>query len=160
MRAFVLLLILLLPTDAIAADWSHYANARFGYGIDIPPGFSGQGEADNGDGQRFRGPSGTALAVWGGNIVESNFEAHVAEAMASADADGWSLSYQASTPSWASYSGSRNGRILYAREIALCGGTQYAAFQLDYAEPELGAMDAVVGRLVRSLKATGTGVGC
>lgn len=159
---FALLLALLLCVPAVlAADWGLYQNARFGYAVGVPPGFAGEGEAANGDGQAFRSADGRQLLrAWGGNIVEDSFESAAFAAMGFAAGDGWSLSYERVTPGWASWSGTRNGMILYARMISLCGGAQYAAFQLEYAERDVGQMDLVVDRLVASLRATGSGAGC
>jgi hypothetical protein len=160
MRALLLALVVLLPIAAIAADWGHYENARFGYGVDVPAGFIGRGEADNGDGQVFAGPAGDVMRVYGGNNIAATFEASVAAAMGYAVDAGWALSYQRVTPTWASYSGTRNGRILYARAIALCGGQQFASFELEYPQRELEPMNSVVEHLVRSLKAAGRGASC
>ena len=161
MRSLILLALFLCSPAALAADWGSYDNARFGYAIAVPPGFSGAGEADNGDGQVFESANGTqSLRVWGGNVVADDFEAEVAASMGYARDDGWDLSYERVTPSWASWSGSRNGIILYARMIALCSASQYAAFQLEYPERDLSAMNPVVERLVGSFRATGDGAGC
>ncbi|MHB1104307.1 MAG: hypothetical protein ACYC0C_16340 [Devosia sp.] len=153
--------LILLASAALAADWHSYENARFGYAIGVPPGFSGEGEADNGDGQLFNSGDGTQLLrVYGGNVIEDSFEAAVGDSMDYARDDGWALSYKRVTPSWASWSGSRNGMVLYARAIALCGGEQYAAFELEYPERDLKAMNPVIERLVGSLKPSGAGAGC
>lgn len=161
MRLLILLALFLFASAAMAAEWSTYQNPRFGYVIGIPPEFSGEGEAQNGDGQVFRPADGTQLLrVYGGNNIEQSFEASVKTAMGYARDAGWMLSYERVTPGWASYSGTRNGQILYARAIALCGGSQYAAFELEYPERDLAAMNAVVDRLVASLKETGNSVSC
>lgn len=140
---------------AFAAERSHYENARFGYMIDIPAGFSGSGEASNGDGQVFRSTDGTQLLrVYGGNLLEQDFESSVQAAMGYAEEAGWSLSYQRVTPSWASYSGIRNGQVLYARAIPLCDRQQFAAFELEYPEAEIDVMREAVDRLITTLKAT------
>ncbi len=155
MVRFVILIIalVLVASPALSQDWGFYANARFGYGIDIPPGYSGEGEADNGDGQIFNSDDGTQLLrVYGANALDG-FEAAVASAMEKAREGGWNLSYERVTPSWASFSGTRNGIVVYARAIALCGGTQFASFELQYPERDLDEMHAVVERLVRSLEA-------
>lgn len=155
------LLFVVLVSSAFAAEWSRYENARFGFAIDIPPNFIGEGEAANGDGEAFRAADGSQLLrVYGGNIVEGSFEAAVNAAMGYAAEAGWSLSYERVTPSWASYSGTRNGQILYARAIPLCDGQQFAAFELEYPEADLRAMNPVVERLVGTLRASGQGAGC
>lgn len=149
--------LLLAPSGpAVAADWAQYENARFGYAVAIPPGFAGGEEALNGDGRVYTSDDGRAtLRVYGGNIVEADFEAALSTAMGYAEEAGWSLSYKRVTPSWASYSGSRNSQILYARAIASCGGSQYASFELVYPAAMLREFDPIVERMVGSLKAVG-----
>jgi len=160
MRSILIVLAFLVATPVLAAAWGSYENARFGYVVDIPPGYEGEGEADNGDGQIFTSEDGTQLLrVYGGNVLEG-FEETVNTAMGYARDDGWNLSYERVTPRWASFSGTRNGMIVYARAIVLCGGEQYASFELQYPRRDLKAMNAVVERLVASLEATGNGASC
>jgi hypothetical protein len=80
--------------------------------------------------------------------------------MGAAREAGWRLSYERVTPSWASFSGTRNGIIVYARAIALCEGEQFASFELHYPERDLDEMHEVVARLVGSLAQTGDGLSC
>lgn len=152
MRLLVALVLCLAASPALAQFWGHYANARFGYEIDVPPGFVGQGESDNGDGQDFYNlGSEQGLAVWGGHLLDS-FEQEVADRLAYASAENWGISYQASTPHWASFSGQRDHRIFYQRMIALCENTSYAAFRLEHNIGDLTQMQAVVEGLVRSFR--------
>lgn len=162
MRFLLAFLSCLLFAPAFAAThYDTYENTRFGYVIAVPPEFYGEGESQSGDGQVFRSESGTAsLHVWGGHILEGSFDAAMQAAIDYAGEDGWRLGEQRVTPSWASYSGTRNGLMLHARVIALCGGSQFAAFALEYPERDLRRMDAIVGRLEASLAATGTGYEC
>ena len=74
--------------------------------------------------------------------------------------DGWAITYRATTPSWASWSGKKGSRILYVRAISMCGGEMYGAFTLEYSEADLEAFNPVVDRLVASLKDSGTGWQC
>ncbi|MBI4920807.1 MAG: hypothetical protein HY834_03595 [Devosia nanyangense] len=150
----LLVLLVLLATRALGADWSHYDNARFGYGIDVPPGFAGRGEAENGDGQVFTTPVAT-LTVFGGYIMAADFEAEVKQRRDWAAAEGWALTYQVTTPDRASFSGRHGARILYARMIALCGGTAFGMFELEYSVADIQPFDPVVTRLVQSLRASG-----
>jgi hypothetical protein len=154
MRTFVLMFVSLLATPALAQGWGHYDNARFGYSIDIPPGFVGEGESDNGDGQGFYKADGAqGLSLWGGNLPY-DFEAEVSEAMDYAIAEnGWNITYQASTPRWASFSGIKGFRILYQRMVLLCDSS-YAAFRVEYSVADSAEMDPVVERLVQSLGST------
>lgn len=160
MRTIFLVLFALLATPTLAADWGEYENGRFGYVIDVPPDFEWGEEAANGDGRVFTSGDGTqTLRVYGGNILEADFESSVQAAMGYARDAGWALSYERVTPSWASYSGERSGMILYARAIAVCEGSQFASFEYEYPKAALQQADAVVNRLVRSLREA-EGAGC
>ncbi|HEY4199339.1 MAG TPA: hypothetical protein VGM83_02160 [Devosiaceae bacterium] len=156
MRISILLIsaLALIPSLPVqAAEWSTYANSRYGYVVGVPPGFTGQGESDSGDGQVFRSGKGTeTLRVWGGFLTEKDFSAEIAWRQKQDASDGLKITYQASTPKWASYSGTKGGLIHYSRAIARCGD-QYAMFELDYSKAEAARLDPVVGKLVGSLQA-------
>ena len=148
----IFILIALFATPAFAQDWQQYDNARFGYSIDVPPGFSGQGESENGDGQAFAADGKPIdLLVWGGQALEG-FEAEVAQRMAWDEDEAWNITYQATTPRWASWSAIKGFRILYQRMVLLCDGTSYAAFRVEYSVTDSAEMDPVVERLVQSLR--------
>lgn len=153
MRALILILFALLATTpALAQGWDHYDNGRFGYGIDIPPGFVSGGESDNGDGQAFAAQGKpTHLLVWGGHALEG-FEAEVTQRMRWDGDEAWNITYQATTPRWASWSAIKGFRILYQRMVLLCDGSSYAAFRAEYSVTDSAAMDPVIERLVRSLR--------
>ncbi|MEO5755330.1 MAG: hypothetical protein ABIQ51_00590 [Mesorhizobium sp.] len=74
--------------------------------------------------------------------------------MAVDEKDGWNLTYKRVTPQWASYSGLKDGRILYARAIKICDN-RAALFTVDYSRNEKIPYDPVVVRMVRSLKTEG-----
>jgi hypothetical protein len=155
MRRLLLLCLFLIASPALAQFWGHYENAGFGYEIDVPPDFVGQGESDNGDGQVFlRLGADQALTVWGGHLLDT-FEGEVAERLGYASADNWAITYRASTPQWAVFSGQRDHRIFYQRMIALCDGAGYAAYRVEYNIRDLAAMDAVVEGLNKSFVAAG-----
>ena len=153
MRKLLLIAFALFSVPALAQGWDRYDNGRFGYSISVPPGFSGQGESDNGDGQSFydtRG--GKGLVVWGGNL-DGDFEDEFANVMDYAVAEnGWNITYQAVTPRWASYSGINGSRVVYQRMVLLCDGASYAAFRAEYSTLDLTEMDGVIERMVQSLK--------
>lgn len=156
MRTLLVLLFTLLTTPAFAQGLDRYENGRFGYGIDIPPGFSGAGESDNGDGQEFSANGrAISLLVWGSNIVEGDFESEVLTGMAYAEEEAWNITYQATTPRWASFSGLKGFRVLYQRMVLLCDGSNYAAFRAEYSVADTTEMDPVIERLVRSLRVAG-----
>jgi len=153
-----LLILLVSASPAMAQYWTHYANARFGYEIDIPPDYVGQGESQNGDGQVFFLPGRLqSLTVWGGNFYETT-DGLEAEAKSQFDIDvqsGLSVSYQSSTPHWAVWSGTIGKRVIYQRMILLCDGATYAAMRSEYERDDLNAMHEIIEGLVRSFKETG-----
>jgi len=159
MRTLLALFFALAATPVLAAGWGHYVNERFGIEADVPPGFAADAPPANGDGQGYSTPT-AHLAIHGSLIVEGDFESTVAQRMEWARQDGWNITYQAVTPSWASWSGKRGSRILYVRAIRACGGDIYGAFELQYSSADLKAFDPVVDRLVRSLADSGTGWQC
>jgi hypothetical protein len=148
-------------SSALAQELEGYENIRYGYRLDIPPGYSGEGEADNGDGQVFRPKDGTQeLRVFGRTLMVPEFERAANDSIIYHTNEGWNVSYKRVTPSWASYSGTRNGMVLYVRMIPICGEDQTVSAELTYPERDMAAMDDVVELVVDTLKPTGRGVSC
>lgn len=146
------LLSLALVSPAVADDWGLYDNARFGYRIEVPPGFSGGGEAANGDGQVFTLAGGTQeLRVFGGTALDG-FEAWANGTIDAARNDGWNLTNAQSTPSWLGFGGLRNGMVVYTRAVAVCGGDQFASFELTYPDDAMAEVGQMLNRLIGSLR--------
>lgn len=136
-----------------AGGWGRYLNARYGYGVDIPPGFSPVREAVNGDGGISRSKDGRSqLAVWGTNLLLDSLSDDVRGRIEGAGEEGWEISYRKVTSSAASWSGERDGRIFYARAVILCHDDQAGFFRIEYPAAEREAFDGVVKRLVRNFK--------
>jgi hypothetical protein len=139
---------------AIADDWGRYANVRFAYAIDIPPGFSGVAEAENSDGGVSASADGSAdLRVWGGYLVDRDFKSDIAARVQSDTSEGWVISYDRRTGSNASWSGAKGSRVFYARSIKGCDDAAIH-FRLEYDRADLDAYHDIVGRLVKSLHPT------
>ena len=101
-KSAALTLAVAIASPALAATgWDSYFNQRYGYETAVPPGFAGQGEPDAGDGQVFKGPHGDKLTVWGGYLADGTFDEDVAGRQNSHQHEGWTISYQATTPGWA-----------------------------------------------------------
>jgi hypothetical protein len=150
----LILLFALLATPTFAQGWERYDNGRYGYQIDIPPGFVGQGESDNGDGQEFVLPGKAAnLLVWGGMLMEPDFESEVDAAMGYAEEAAWNITGQTVTSRWAEISAIKGFRVFKQRLIALCDGTSYAALRLEYSVADSSEIDAVLGQMEKSFRA-------
>lgn len=157
MRILIVLLALIaVPVAALELGWGRYDNARFGYTSEIPAGFSGHGESDNGDGQIFdNAGKAQVLTLWGGNIIAEDFEAEVIARRGYAEQDGWNIAYQATTTYWASFSGVMGQKMFYTRMIALCDGLSYAALTVQYSAAQAADMKPKVERLVTGLRDLG-----
>lgn len=150
-----LLPILILVSPALAGEWGFYESPRFGFGIDIPPGFSLSHESANGDSRLYNTEGGRELlAVWGAYLEERDFSTGVTERIEQDAADGWNISYRRETPDWVSYSGTKEGQIRYVRAIRYCND-RAAFFSIDYDQQDKEAFDPVVLRLVRSFDPVG-----
>jgi hypothetical protein len=156
-HALLLTAALFASSPALAADdWTRYSNPRFGYSAAVPPAFTRQQEADNGDGATFRSGDGRSeLLIYGTMIEDGEFAGAARKRIDWDRADGWTITYDKVTEGWASYSGSRAADVLYVRGIALCDGNA-AYFHLRYPRDALKTFNGVVGRMVKSLRpATG-----
>lgn len=152
MLSRILALLLLSATPGFAADWWPYDNARFGYTIEVPPEFRPAFHPDNNDGLTLSPADQSArLLVFGTNILNGDFSSEARVRMMLAKNDGWQISYSKMGSRGASFSGMRDGRIVYVRGVPLCNGGA-AFFQMDYAKTDMHRFDAVVMRLVRSLQ--------
>lgn len=140
--------------QASADDWRRYDNPRFAYAIDIPPGFSDVVEAQNGDGGVSTSADGRAeLGVWGSYLVDRSFKSDVEDRVQADSSDGWDISYDRRTSRTASWSGSKNDRVFYARAMTGCDDAAIY-FRLEYEQAQLKVYDAIVSRLVKSLHGT------
>ncbi len=153
--ALALLCSILPALAAGAAAWTPYGNARFGYWIDIPPGFACGPEADDSDGKSCQSAGGAKLSIWGGYTGVVSDDGFTGEVKFDRDTDadhGLAVTYQKTTPHWAVYSGTRESHIVYVRMIDGCKGDRYAAFQLDYLPADSHAIEPLIARLATSLK--------
>ncbi|WFU02833.1 hypothetical protein QA648_03375 [Rhizobium sp. CB3171] len=154
MLARLTALLFFSAVPALAADWWSYDNARFGYEIELPSEFRLSTRSDNGDGLTLTPTDQSArLLVFGTNILDGDFSAEANVRVAIAKDEGWQISYSKSTSRGISFSGTRQGRIVYVRGVALCDGGA-AFFQMDYPKTDMQRFDAIVMRLVRSLQPT------
>ncbi|MBP2560470.1 hypothetical protein J2857_003239 [Neorhizobium galegae] len=145
---------LIVVSPVSAAEWQSYSNARFGYRVEVPPGFKMGPAPDNDDGRTFTGANGDRILVFGTNLIDIAFEGEASNRIVQAIDDGWQISYSRVEMDWTSYSGARGNRVLYVRGVQLCN--EAAAFvMLEYRSQDLKAYDVIVKRMVASLKPVG-----
>lgn len=134
-------------TGARAAE-SRYVNARFGYSICVPAGLVGQGESDNGDGQRFEAADGAVLLAYGSaNALNETLAARRASLVERLGP----ASYRSAGKGWFVISGRAGATTYYAR-VALRGEV-FSSFELTYPNAAAARWDAVAAELSRCFKA-------
>jgi hypothetical protein len=154
MLARLIAVLLLSPATALAADWWSYDNAHLGYAIELPSEFHLAASSEDAD-RLSLSPSdrSASLQVFGTVVANGDFTSEANGRVALARDQGWKISYSKSNSRGISFSGTRQGRIVYVRGVALCNGGA-AFFQMDYSKTDMQRYDAVVMRLVRSLRST------
>lgn len=151
MRCILAFAIVIVATPALA--WTTFEDDRFGYRLDLPPGYSLSHETEQRNARFFHSVDGHFIALWASPQPDVSFEDEVAERLWTDQEEGWTISYERFTSDWASYSGTKDGEIRYVRAINLCGrGAAY--FLIDYAQALKAEYDPVVTRMVRSMQAT------
>ncbi len=147
--------LLIMTTSALAADWTSYANPRFGATIDIPPGFVNDVDPpENGDGLTYHADNGAVeLLVFGNNITADSVAQEFQNDLQYSRDDKWNITYSKLNPKagFAAYSGSKDDRIFYAKEIATCKRTQTVQFRIEYPMQKKIEMDSIIARLAKSL---------
>lgn len=94
------------------------------------------------------------LAVWGAYIMQDNFKQESDSRHTYYVHDGWKLSYEKHSATWASFSGSLKDRILYVRHIVLCDDA-IGMFSIEYPKAEQKRYGEIVDGLVKSFKSGG-----
>lgn len=154
MLARLIALLLLSPAPAFAADWWSYDNAGLGYAIELPSEFHLSAPSDDANRLSLSPADRSAmLQVFSSIIPNGDFATEANVRVALAKDQGWKISYSKSNSRGISFSGTKQGRIVYVRGVALCNGGA-AFFQMDYSKADMQRYDAMVMRLVRSLRPT------
>jgi hypothetical protein len=137
----------------MASEWTVVEDERLDYRVEIPPGYELSREIEEGRGGLFHNPFGDVLAIWVVPLQGHSFRQDVAERRARDQADGWDISYQRETATWASYSGTLEDQIRYVRAIRVCDD-RAAYFLIDYAREAKEGYDPIVTRMVDTFRAT------
>ncbi|MBZ9747685.1 hypothetical protein LB516_20790 [Mesorhizobium sp. CO1-1-7] len=144
---------MMIPTTLLgAAQWEGFGIKHLGFVFDVPPGFALAQRTDQG--AAFEGRHKAFLAVWGAQLGKASFRTEIEHRIAVNENDGWKVTYKRVTPQWASYSGVKEGQILYVRAIKICRN-RAALFTVNYARTEKVPYDPLIIRMVKSLKVQG-----
>ncbi|MEQ1953834.1 hypothetical protein [Mesorhizobium sp. CN2-181] len=138
----------------LAQDWTAFGFRKAGIIFTVPPGFSLDHIAEDGQAATFLGPLDASLVVRGDHILGGNFKQRVEALIADDARRGWKVTYRRLTESWASYSGIKGGMIRYVRVIVTCDDS-VGVFVMDYRQSQKLPYDPVVLRMVKSLASEG-----
>lgn len=154
---------LVLPSIAVlagvvwaqATPYATYRNARFAYAVDYPRDvLVPQGEAENGDGQKFLSKDKqVAMAVWGGHnalghsiAAEFDFQAKgLAEEL-----PGFAIAYKTVRGTWFVLSGQTAERIVYQKTVL--AGDVFKSVRIEYPRSRKSGMDTLVTRISASFR--------
>jgi hypothetical protein len=122
-----------------------YSNARYGYSIAYPAGILiPQGEADNGDGQKFLSKDGSAsMLAFGSNRMERSLNDEFQAAQANRN-----VTYKILKRDMFVVSGTDNGKIFYQK--TLLRGDVFKTFIIEYDEGDRATFDTITSRVARS----------
>jgi hypothetical protein len=153
MRLYIGILAVVAMMGTARAEF--YANARYGYYIDVPKMFSvADPESDSGDGRLFHTADKSAeVAVWGGWILDGGFADEAKTRQNDEVEDGWKLAYVSKpSPTVSNFSGMKDGLIFYVHIISRCSGTGYAMYRLQYPATDKVKYESAITQLNASLK--------
>jgi hypothetical protein len=154
---YVIFSILLVFAQNVIGEtvYKTYSNKRFEYSINYPKDILyPQGEADNGDGQKFLSKEADAtLLVYGShNINDQTIEERYREDSRGGTADNPTkvVSYRLLKENWFVVSGYLSGNIFYQKTIL--NNNQFKTFYFEYPETKKKFYDPIVKRLSSSFK--------
>jgi hypothetical protein len=150
LKRSLLLLALLSSLEAYAQApiYKTYHNARFAYSISYPSNLlTPQGEAENGDGQKFLSSDGRAeLIAWGSNnALDQTLKAKYDETRAERK-----TTYELVKPGWFVVSGIDNGKVFYQKTILR--QNVFKTFRMEYDESAKAKWDPITARIAISFK--------
>lgn len=146
----------LLPVSREAsaqAGYRRYHNARFGYSISYPVKILiPQGEAANGDGQKFLSRDGhTEMLVYGShNVSDQPLQQVYQKEISSTEHPNRLVTYQVLRADWFVVSGIEDGRVFYQKTL-LRGGV-FKTFRIEYDERQKGTFDSITATIGRSFR--------
>ncbi len=130
-----------------APAWSTYTNVRFGFSICYPQDiFTPEGESANSDGQRFKGPDGSILIVYGANdSMGDSLDDHLKQAAARLAGKEGKVTYTAKKETWAVASGRNGETVFYVKTTR--AASQFKSFELTYKNSQTGIFSQVLPKI-------------
>lgn len=133
--------------------YNTYANARFGYSIAYPVGvLYPQGEADNGDGQKFLSRDGRAtMLVYGGHQLDTVSISDMYEAASkerSLSGASRTVTMKVLKKDWFVISGYAGERVFYQKTMLRDGVIK--TFIIEYDRSQRSLYDPITARVARS----------
>jgi hypothetical protein len=133
-------------------EYRTYHNARFDYSISYPADLLiPQGEAVNGDGQRFLSRDGrTELLVYGAynSLDQTLREIFEQESVRSTEHPNRVVTYKVLRNDWFVVSGTEDGRIFYQK--TMLRNSTFKTFRIEYDKNEKQTFDSITAFIARS----------
>lgn len=150
--AGLLLLAILVPTFA-QNGYQTYRNARFDYSIAYPSALLiPQGEAENGDGQKFLSRDGRAeMMVFGShNALDQSLRDAYEEAAGTSQHPNRSVTYKVLRGDWFVVSGTKGKKTFYQKTILRDG--VFKTFRIEYDTDQKLIFNPVTTKIAASFK--------
>lgn len=145
---------LLLSPDALAqAGYRTYHNARFDYSISYPAKvLIPQGEAENGDGQKFLSKDGSVeMLVYGSNnALDQTLPQVYQEETSSAEHPNRKVTYQVIRADWFVVSGVDGSRVFYQKTFLRRGVLK--TLRIEYDQSQKATFDSITATISRSFR--------
>ena len=132
-------------------NYETYHNARFAYSISYPSDLLiPQGEAENGDGQKFLTRDGKVeMLVYGSNnALEKTLRGLYQEKVSKAD--NRTITYQVLKGDWFVVSGTENNKVFYEKTMLHNGA--FKTFRIVYDKAVKDTWDPITAKIARSFK--------
>ena len=164
LHSWLLLLLLAVMTAATASElvsrnvlaqagYRTYHNARFDYSISYPAGvLIPQGEAENGDGQKFQSKDGRVeMLVYGSNnALDQTLRQMYQQEHSVTEHPNRRVTYQVLRADWFVVSGVDGDRVFYQKTFLRHG--VFKTFRIEYDQSQKAAFDSITGTISRSFK--------
>jgi len=135
--------------------YARYMNARFAFGVSYPEGILiPQGEADNGDGQKFISKDGKAIMLAYGynNTEEFTLKTVFRGAIKNNSGLAGKVIYKKLKDNWFVVSGIKGDTVFYTKVIYKSKDDQFIKFVMSYPESQRSLYDPIVAEVSKSLK--------